>query len=58
MEKLVRRMVQANRDASERYLERHAQSNARKKDGWVKKFKTNTKKARAKGWKKLKLRFR
>jgi len=58
IEKLVRRMAEANRDASENYLDRHARSNEKKKDGWLKKFKPNSQKARRKGWKKLKLRLR
>jgi hypothetical protein len=58
IEKFVRRMAEASRDASEVYLERHNRSNEKKKDGWLKKFKTNSQKARKKGWKRLKLRLR
>lgn len=58
IERFVRRYAEANRDAAEVYLERHKRSNEKKKDGWLKKFNTNSQKARRKGWKKLELRLR
>jgi hypothetical protein len=58
IEKFVRRFAEANRDASEIYLERHKRSNEKKKDGWLKQLSTNSQKARRKGWKKLQLHLR
>jgi hypothetical protein len=58
LEKLVRRLAEARSVTAREYLARHEQANAKKKDGWLKRFPKNSMKALRKGRKKLKLRLR
>jgi hypothetical protein len=55
-EKATRRMAKAQRKTAADYLQRHAKSNRKKKDGWVRDWFVNTVRADNKGAKALKLR--
>jgi hypothetical protein len=55
-ERMARRIAEAQRTYADSYLARHEQSNAKKKDGWIKDFQYNVSKAANKGTKRLKLR--
>jgi len=54
-DKTLRRLARAQRVAADEFLSRHERSNARKKNGGVKKFARNATKAARKGVKKLRV---
>lgn len=53
MERLIRRAMKAQRVYSDSYLQRHTESNAKKKDGWVRDGLYNHARARRKAVKVL-----
>jgi hypothetical protein len=54
-EKMMRRLIKANKTFANVYLERHDKSRRKKKDGWVRDFTYNLSRATRKANKKLKL---
>ena len=55
MDRLMRRVVRAQQAAANTYLERHAKSNDKKRDGWLRDLGNNVYRASLKGQKALKL---
>jgi hypothetical protein len=55
LEKAMRRIGEATSTASDVYLDRHARSNRKKKNGWAKDLGKNIRKAQRRGVKKLKI---
>lgn len=55
IERIARRVAEAQTKGADRYLSRHDRSNRKKKDGWVRDFNVNAMRASQKGVKALKL---
>jgi len=55
-EKIARRLVEAERAKADSYLARHARSNEKKRDGWLRDLAYNLTKASNQGLKRLKIR--
>ena len=53
LEKLTRRLADAQLAAVKSYSEGHRQANRRKKNGWARKLTSNLRRARKKFWRKL-----
>jgi len=53
IERVVRRVAQANQAAADEYLDRHERANRKKKDGWLRKLDWNLLKTAQKGHRKL-----
>jgi hypothetical protein len=55
LDRAVRRMARAQEEAASVYLERHAKSNTKKRDGWLRDLGNNVYRASRRGQKELKL---
>jgi hypothetical protein len=55
LEKVVRRIVDAQESAADRYLARHNKSNRKRRDGWIRDLNLNMVRASRKGAKQLKV---
>jgi hypothetical protein len=55
VDRAVRRMARAQEAAAASYLERHEQSNAKKRDGWLRDLGNNVYRASRRGQKRLKI---
>mgnify|MGYP003574254237 CR=1 FL=1 len=56
VERVVRRIYQANNDFGSDYLRRHKRSNRKRRDGWIRDLGNNVFRATRKGSKRLRLR--